>query len=278
MKSIYDKISFKISKQVTNAYSTSFSLGIYMLSKKIHDPIYGIYGFVRLADEIVDTFHDFNKKELLEEFRRDTYKAIDQKISLNPVLQAFQMAVNEFSIERELIDSFLHSMEMDLDQKEHDQASFEEYILGSAEVVGLMCLRVFCQKDEEQYQHLKPSAMKLGAAFQKINFLRDLKADFKEMGRSYFPGIDINTFTEESKKAIEADIDKDFKEAYIGIKQLPSNARFGVYTAYVYYYALFRKIQATPSSTILSERIRIPNNKKYQLLVGSYIKHSFNLL
>lgn len=278
MKSIYDKISFKISKQVTNAYSTSFSLGIYMLSKKIHDPIYGIYGFVRLADEIVDTFHDFNKKELLDEFRKDTYKAIEQKISLNPVLQAFQMAVNEFAIERELIDSFLYSMEMDLEQKEHDQESFEKYILGSAEVVGLMCLRVFCQGDEEQYQHLKPSAMKLGAAFQKINFLRDLKADFKEMGRSYFPGIDINTFTEESKKAIEADIDKDFKEAYIGIKQLPSNARFGVYTAYVYYYALFRKIQATPSSTILSERIRIPNNKKYQLLVGSYIKHSFNLL
>ncbi len=278
MKSIYDKISFKISKQVTNAYSTSFSLGIYMLSKKIHDPIYGIYGFVRLADEIVDTFHDFNKKELLDEFREDTYKAIEQKISLNPVLQAFQMAVNEFSIERELIDAFLYSMEMDLEQKEHDQESFEKYILGSAEVVGLMCLRVFCQGDEKQYQYLKPSAMKLGAAFQKINFLRDLKADFKEMGRSYFPGIDINTFTEESKRAIEADIDKDFKEAYIGIKQLPSNARFGVYTAYVYYYALFRKIQATPSSTILSERIRIPNNKKYQLLVGSYIKHSFNLL
>jgi phytoene/squalene synthetase len=278
MKTIYDKISFKISKQVTNAYSTSFSLGIYMLNKKIHDPIYGIYGFVRLADEIVDTFHDYNKKDLLEEFRKDTYKAIEQKISLNPVLQAFQMAVNEFSIERELIDAFLYSMEMDLDQKEHDQESFEKYILGSAEVVGLMCLRVFCQGDEEQYQSLKPSAMKLGAAFQKINFLRDLKADFKEMGRSYFPGIDINTFTEESKRAIEADIDKDFKEAYIGIKQLPSNARFGVYTAYVYYYALFRKIQATPSSTILSERIRIPNNKKYQLLVGSYIKHSFNLL
>lgn len=278
MKSIYDNISFKISKQVTNAYSTSFSLGIYMLNKKIHEPIYGIYGFVRLADEIVDTFHDFSKKELLDEFRADTYKAIEQKISLNPVLHAFQLAVNEFKIERDLIDSFLHSMEMDLDQKEHDQESFENYILGSAEVVGLMCLRVFCQGNDAEYQALKPSAMKLGAAFQKINFLRDLKADFKEMGRSYFPGIDVNTFTEESKKAIEADIDKDFKEAYIGIKKLPSNARFGVYTAYVYYYALFRKIQATPSTTILSERIRIPNNKKYQLLVSSYIKHSFNLL
>lgn len=278
MKSIYDNISFKISKQVTNAYSTSFSLGIYMLNKKIHEPIYGIYGFVRLADEIVDTFHDFSKKELLDEFRADTYKAIEQRISLNPVLHAFQLAVNEFSIERELIDSFLHSMEMDLEQKEHDQESFEKYIFGSAEVVGLMCLRVFCQGNDTEYQALKPSAMKLGAAFQKINFLRDLKADFKEMGRSYFPGIDVNTFTEESKKTIEEDIDKDFKEAYIGIKELPSNARFGVYTAYVYYYALFRKIQATPSSTILSERIRIPNNKKYLLLVSSYIKHSFNLL
>lgn len=278
MKSIYDNISYKISKQVTNAYSTSFSMGIHVLNKSIHEPIYGIYGFVRLADEIVDTFHEYDKKALLDEFRADTYKAIDRKISLNPVLQAFQMAVNEYRIERDLIDCFLYSMEMDLEQKEHDQQSFEKYILGSAEVVGLMCLRVFCQGNEEEYQTLRPSAMKLGAAFQKINFLRDLKADFKEMGRSYFPGIDINTFTEESKKAIEADIDKDFKEAYIGIKQLPSNARFGVYTAYVYYYALFRKIQSTPSTTILSERIRIPNNKKYQLLIGSYIKHSFNLL
>tara|TARA_R110002049_G_scaffold302804_2_gene496254 strand:- start:1875 stop:2711 length:837 start_codon:yes stop_codon:yes gene_type:complete len=278
MKSIYDNISYKISKQVTNAYSTSFSLGIHVLHKSIHDPIYGIYGFVRLADEIVDTFHEYDKKTLLDEFRADTYRAIERKISLNPVLQSFQMAVNKYNIERELIDSFLYSMEMDLEQKEHDQESFEKYILGSAEVVGLMCLRVFCQGNEEQYLHLKPSAMKLGAAFQKINFLRDLKADFKIMGRSYFPGIDINTFTEESKKTIEADIDKDFQEAYLGIKELPSNARFGVYTAYVYYYALFKKIQITPASTILSERIRIPNNKKYQLLIGSYIKHSFNLL
>lgn len=278
MKSIYDRVSFNISRQVTNAYSTSFSMGIHVLNKSIHEPIYGIYGFVRLADEIVDTFHEYDKRGLLDEFRADTYKAIERKISLNPVLQAFQMTVNEFKIERELIDSFLHSMEMDLEQKEHDQASFEKYILGSAEVVGLMCLRVFCQGNEEQYQQLKPAAMKLGSAFQKINFLRDLKADFKVMGRSYFPGIDVSTFTEESKRAIEADIDKDFKEAYIGIKELPSIARFGVYTAYVYYYALFKKIQSTPSSTILTERIRIPNNKKYQLLLGSYIKHSFNLI
>lgn len=278
MKEIYDRVSSKISKQITNAYSTSFSLGINMLDKKIHVPIYGIYGFVRLADEIVDSFHDYNKEELLKQFKLETYKAISEKISLNPVLHSFQLAVNEFNIEKELIDAFLYSMEMDLTQVESNQENFEKYILGSAEVVGLMCLRVFCEGNEEQYQALKPSAMKLGSAFQKINFLRDLKADFKEMGRSYFPNVNLESFTEACKKDIEKDIEIDFKQGYEGIKKLPKNAKFGVYTAYVYYFALFKKIQATSASTILNQRVRIPNRKKYRLLIGSYIKHSFKSL
>lgn len=278
MKALYDKTSNRISKLITNAYSTSFSIGIYVLDRKIHQPIYAIYGFVRLADEIVDSFHDFDKLKLLQEFKADTYQSIAEGISLNPVLNAFQATVNQYGIEKELIEAFLYSMEMDLSQKVFDQESFEKYILGSAEVVGLMCLRVFCQGNEEQYQLLKPSAMKLGAAFQKINFLRDLKQDFKDMGRSYFPNVDLASFSESCKKNIEADIEQDFKDAYIGIKQLPKNSRLGVYTAYVYYYALFKKIQSTAPSTILAKRIRIPNNKKYGLLLSSYIKHSFNIL
>ncbi len=278
MKALYDKTSSRISKLITNAYSTSFSIGIYVLDRKIHQPIYAIYGFVRLADEIVDSFHDFDKLKLLQEFKADTYQSIAEGISLNPVLNAFQATVNQYGIEKELIEAFLYSMEMDLSQKVFDQESFEKYILGSAEVVGLMCLRVFCQGNEEQYQRLKPSAMKLGAAFQKINFLRDLKQDFKDMGRSYFPNVDLASFSESCKKNIEADIEQDFKDAYIGIKQLPKNSRLGVYTAYVYYYALFKKIQSTAPSTILAKRIRIPNNKKYGLLLSSYIKHSFNIL
>ena len=278
MKALYDKTSNRISKLITNAYSTSFSIGIYVLDRKIHQPIYAIYGFVRLADEIVDSFHDFDKLNLLQEFKADTYQSIAEGISLNPVLNAFQATVNQYGIEKELIEAFLYSMEMDLSQKVFDQESFEKYILGSAEVVGLMCLRVFCQGNEEQYQHLKPSAMKVGAAFQKINFLRDLKQDFKDMGRSYFPNVDLGSFSESCKKNIEADIEQDFKDAYIGIKQLPKNSRLGVYTAYVYYYALFKKIQSTAPSTILAKRIRIPNNKKYGLLLSSYIKHSFNIL
>ena len=278
MKALYDKTSNRISKLITNAYSTSFSIGIYVLDRKIHQPIYAIYGFVRLADEIVDSFHDFDKLKLLQEFKADTYQSIAEGISLNPVLNAFQATVNQYGIEKELIEAFLYSMEMDLSQKVFDQESFEKYILGSAEVVGLMCLRVFCQGNEEQYQLLKPSAMKLGAAFQKINFLRDLKQDFKDMGRSYFPNVDLASFSESCKKNIEADIEQDFKDAYIGIKQLPKNSRLGEYTAYVYYYALFKKIQSTAPSTILAKRIRIPNNKKYGLLLSSYIKHSFNIL
>ncbi|MBV2247679.1 MAG: phytoene/squalene synthase family protein [Lentimicrobium sp.] len=278
MKDLFDMISRKSSKLATITYSTSFSLGIRFFSKKFHDPIYAIYGFVRFADEIVDSFHGFDKAKLLERFKTDTYLAIGEGISLNPILNNFQWAVNTYKIENELIERFLHSMEMDLQDIDYDQPAFEEYILGSAEVVGLMCLRVFCEGDEEKYRQLKPSAMRLGSAFQKINFLRDLKADYKDLGRSYFPGVDLKRFTEDTKKRIEDDIALDFASGLEGIRKLPKGARFGVYMAYVYFYKLFLKIKSTNSAQIMKERIRIPNSTKYKLLFTSYLKHQFNLL
>ena len=278
MKDLFDKVSLKSSKMVTNAYSTSFSLGIKFLSNRFHDPIYSVYGFVRFADEIVDSFHDFNKKELLADFRKQTYAAIEQKISLNPILNSFQNAVNQYKIPIELIDTFLDSMEMDLENIEYDRSAYEKYILGSAEVVGLMCLKVFLEGDEETYLKLKPEAMALGSAFQKINFLRDLNADYDKLGRTYFPGVDLKKFNDETKRQIEEEIEEDFYQGYLGIKKLPKSARFGVYVAYVYYYSLFSKIKSTPSSAILQQRIRIPNNQKFALLFKSYIKHSFNIL
>lgn len=278
MKDLFDMISRKSSKMATVTYSTSFSLGIRFFSKKFHDPIYAIYGFVRFADEIVDSFHGFDKAKLLERFKIDTYLAIEEGISLNPILNNFQWAVNTYKIEQELINKFLHSMEMDLQEIDYDQPAFEEYILGSAEVVGLMCLRVFCEGDQEKYLQLKPSAMRLGSAFQKINFLRDLKADYKDLGRTYFPGVDLNLFTEDTKKQIEDDIALDFADGLEGIRKLPKGARFGVYMAYVYFYQLFLKIKRTNSSKIMSERIRIPNRTKYKLLFTSYLRHQFNLL
>jgi phytoene synthase len=278
MKELFDKVSLKASKITTNYYSTSFSLGIKFFSRKIHDPIYAIYGFVRFADEIVDTFHEYDKQYLLEQFKSDTYEAIEKGISLNPILHSFQMVVNKYNIEKELIDTFLDSMEMDLDNQNYDQAGYEKYILGSAEVVGLMCLRVFVEGDEEQYQHLKYSAMRLGSAFQKINFLRDLKADYKDLGRTYFPGIEMSNFNEITKRMIEQDIEKDFKDGYTGIKDLPKSVRLGVYLAYVYFYNLFLKIKRTHSKTIMEKRIRITNRKKYELLVLSYLKNSLNML
>lgn len=278
MKDLFDMISRKSSKLATVTYSTSFSLGIRFFSKKFHDPIYAIYGFVRFADEIVDSFHGFDKAKLLARFKTDTYLAIEEGISLNPILNNFQWAVNTYKIEHELIDRFLHSMEMDLQEIDYDQPAFEEYILGSAEVVGLMCLRVFCEGDEEKYQQLKPSAMRLGSAFQKINFLRDLKADYKDLGRTYFPGVDLTRFTEDTKKKIEDDIALDFADGLEGIRQLPKGARFGVYMAYVYFYKLFIKIKRTNSAQIMIERIRIPNRTKYKLLFTSFLRHQFNLL
>lgn len=278
MKEIYDKISYDLSKLTTKRYSTSFSLGIRFLSKDLHKPIYNIYGFVRLADEIVDTFHEYDKKTLLDEFKKETHLAIQRGISLNPILNAFQQTVNEYKIPLEQIDTFLKSMSMDLDLSEYDQNKYEEYILGSAEVVGLMCLRVFVRGDEQQYQNLEFQAMKLGSAFQKINFLRDLKADFHSLGRTYFPGVEMSEFNDLVKNEIELDIEKDFKTGYDGIKKLPKNARFGVYMAYMYYYKLFRKIKETPASVVLNNRIRIPDNKKYRIFISSYLKHQLNLV
>lgn len=278
MKDLFDMISKKSSKLATVTYSTSFSLGIRFFSRKFHDPIYAIYGFVRFADEIVDSFHGFDKAKLLERFKNDTRLAIDEKISLNPILNNFQWAVNKYNIEWELIEKFLNSMEMDLKEIHYDQPAFEEYILGSAEVVGLMCLRVFCEGDDEKYQKLKGPAMRLGSAFQKINFLRDLKADYKDLGRSYFPGVDLSKFNEETKKKIEDDIAIDFADGLEGIRNLPKGARFGVYMAYVYFHKLFLKIRSTRSNQIMQERIRIPNRTKYKLLFTSYLRHQFNLL
>jgi 15-cis-phytoene synthase len=277
-KDLFDKVSLKCSKLTTRAYSTSFSLGIRCLNKELRGPIYAIYGFVRFADEIVDTLHDYDKNLLLKRFTEATHQAIDEKISLNPILNSFQKTVNEFKFERELTDQFLKSMEMDLALTSYDQKGIEEYILGSAEVVGLMCLRVFCKGDERMYQLLKPSAMKLGSAFQKINFLRDLNADFNGMGRSYFPGVNLTHFNETTKKEIEEDIAKDFHDGYEGIRQLPRSARFGVYVAYLYYMALFEKIKNTPSDVILTNRIRVRNRRKLTILAYSYVKHQLNLL
>ena len=248
---LYDRVCLKASRHTTRSYSTSFSLGIRSLHKRFHDSIYAIYGFVRFADEIVDTFHDHDKVDLMARFRADTYKAIADGISLNPILHSFQRVVNTYGIEEELYDTFLRSMEMDLTDHAHDRESYELYILGSAEVVGLMCLRVFCEGDDALYQRLKPSAMRLGAAFQKVNFLRDLKDDHVNLGRTYFPGVDVRNMSAEDKRRIEAEIDDDFRAALEGIRQLPQGARFGVYMAYIYYMNLFRKIQALPTERIL---------------------------
>ena len=278
MKQLFDEISVKSSKLVTKTYSTSFSLGIKFLDKSIRTPIYNIYGFVRFADEIVDSFQGFDKKYLLEKFRKDTIEAIEQKISLNPILNSFQETVSKYNIGWDLIETFLDSMAMDISQKGHDQESYEKYILGSAEVVGLMCLKVFVNGDNQKYESLKPSAMKLGAAFQKINFLRDLNADFNGLGRVYFPNINVNRFSEQTKDRIEKEIESDFHEGYMGIKQLPKSSRFGVYVAYVYYARLLKKIKKTPANCVLEKRIRIPNERKLVLFLGSYIKHCLNLI
>jgi len=278
MKQLFDQISITTSKIVTKTYSTSFSLGIGCLHKKFHDAIYSIYGFVRLADEIVDSFHAYDKKELLVEFKAATYKSIAQGISLNPILNSFQHVVNDFGIDRELIDCFLASMEMDLQETCHTSGTYDTYILGSAEVVGLMCLRVFTENDAAMYQELKPAAMKLGAAFQKVNFLRDMKNDYEVLGRTYFPAVDFTVFSEAEKKEIEYDIQQDFDAALKGIKALPRSSRFGVYVAYIYYKSLFNKIKSVSSSNILSQRIRIPNAQKIGLLAGSYVKHSFRMI
>ena len=274
----YDNVSKKCSAVTTRAYSTSFSLGIRFLNKRFHDHIYSIYGFVRFADEIVDTFHGFDKKDLLERFKKETYTAIAEKISLNPILHSFQKTVNAFEIPIELVETFLRSMEMDLNNTAYNKLDYEKYILGSAEVVGLMCLKVFTEKNVELYKSLEPYAMKLGSAFQKVNFLRDLRNDYHLLGRIYFPGIIMNEFNKEVKTNIEFDIEKDFELGFEGIKKLPKDARFGVYIAYVYYSRLFNKIKKLPPHTLLCKRVRIGDGKKYGLFLQSYFKHRLNLL
>lgn len=275
---LYTDVCYKCSRLVTKNYSTSFSLGVSLLHKDFVMPIHAIYGFVRFADEIVDTFHDHNKKELLERFIKETHDSIESGISLNPILHSFQHTVNKYKIDIQLIDTFLKSMEMDLDQTKYNKEGYDEYILGSAEVVGLMCLKIFVEGDEKRYMELKPDAMKLGSAFQKINFLRDLKADVHLLGRSYFPGFNADNFNPESKKAIENDIQNDFDAGLRGIKQLPKKARLGVYLAYIYYVSLFKKIQKTPPQKVLESRIRITDSKKYLLFLRSFIRHSFNMI
>ncbi len=278
MKALYDQVSTEIGKCITRRYSTSFSLGIYMLQKNMHAAIYSIYGFVRIADEIVDSFHGYQKEKLLIRFIDDTFDALESGISTNPVLHAFQLTVNKYQIDHELVKSFLQSMQMDLIMTDYNQKDFERYILGSAEVVGLMCLQIFVDGNKEQYEKLKPYAMKLGAAFQKVNFLRDLKADFAHLGRSYFPQVNLHQLSEKEKKQIEESIQADFVYALKGIKLLPGGARFGVYTAYVYYHQLFCKIKHTPPAKIMHTRIRISNPRKIFLLLKSYIQLNLGMI
>ena len=275
---LFDRTTFQCSKVVTQHYSTSFTLGIRTLHQRFHNSIYAIYGFVRFADEIVDTFYDHDQRNLLEDFKQDTYRAIAEGISLNPVLHAFQRTVRKYAIEPELIDAFLRSMEMDLDQQVYDALGYEDYIYGSAEVVGLMCLRVFCEGDDKLYQQLKAPARRLGSAFQKVNFLRDIKSDYQDRGRIYFPEVDFNHFNQSAKHRIELDIQDDFSAAYQGIIRLPPGARLGVYLAYVYYLRLFKKIKRCSAAEIANERIRIPDNQKLVLLLGTYFRNRFNYL
>ncbi|MBL6591329.1 MAG: phytoene/squalene synthase family protein [Flavobacteriaceae bacterium] len=279
MKSIFDKVSADCSKNVTNSYSTSFSLATKMLSKSIRQDIYNIYGFVRFADEIVDTFHDYNKKELLERFIDELNYSLRNKISSNPILNSFQNTVNKYNIDYELINSFLKSMKMDLKKmKYNSEKEYKEYIYGSADVVGLMCLKVFLDGNEKYYQKLKPNAMALGSAFQKVNFLRDLNEDFHELNRTYFPNLDFKNFNDDSKKLILNDIENDFRNALIGIQKLPNNSKFGVYAAYKYYKRLLNKLKKTSFIRIKNERIRVPNYQKVDVLARSYVRYRLNIL
>jgi len=279
MKALFDTVSFACSVKVTKAYSTSFSSAVKMLAPSIRQDIYNIYGFVRFADEIVDSFHDYNKELLFEKFEKELEDAIQDKISLNPILNSFQHTVNKYNISQDLIGAFMKSMKLDLVKQEYKTTEeYHEYIYGSADVVGLMCLMVFVNGDEKKYEELKESAMKLGSAFQKVNFLRDLKADFEGLNRTYFPNTDLNMLTETSKKEIIDDIEADFKMAYEGILRLPIEAKFGVYTAYRYYKRLLKRLKTTPSTEIKNTRIRVPDYEKAELLARCYVKYRLNLL
>lgn len=278
MMHLFHDVSQECSRTTTERYSTSFSSAIRLLNPELRQPIYNIYGFVRFADEIVDTFHGHNKQSLLANFKKETYDAISEKISLNPILHSFQLTVNQYSIDLQLVEAFFNSMEMDLDRKAYNRAGYEAYIYGSAEVVGLMCLYVFLNGNQQEYLRLKPYAQSLGAAFQKVNFLRDVKADYSQLDRTYFPGLDFSNFTEQQKREIENDIQKDFDHAYEGILLLPNNAKFGVYVAYKYYLSLFRKIKRMQPTRIMHERVRIPNFHKVMILLRAGVRNQLNIM
>lgn len=279
MKSIFDKVSKQCSKLVTTSYSTSFSMATKMLADSIRQDIYNIYGFVRFADEIVDTFHDYDKAVLFDKFSQDLEDALDMKISLNPILNAFQETYHKYNIEKHMVDAFMKSMKQDLHKQDYlTNEEYKDYIYGSADVVGLMCLKVFVKGDNEKYNELKDSAMSLGSAFQKVNFLRDLKADFEDLSRTYFPNTNLNKLDEGSKQRIIADIENDFSKGLVGIKKLPLEARFGVFMAYRYYTKLLDKLKKTPALDIKSTRIRVNDYKKIELLTRSYVKYQLNLI
>lgn len=279
MKKLFDTVSYNCSKIVTQSYSTSFSMATKMLSDSIRQDIYNIYGFVRFADEIVDTFHDYNKKELFEAFEKDLESALEDKISLNPILNSFQHTYHKYNIEKHMVVSFMKSMRLDLYKTNYlTETEYKDYIYGSADVVGLMCLKVFVKGDQTKFDNLKDSAMSLGSAFQKVNFLRDLKADFDDLERTYFPNTDLNNLDEKAKQLIIKDIEHDFSEGLKGIKLLPIEVKFGVFMAYRYYNQLLKKLKKTPALDIKSTRIRVPNYKKIELLTRSYVKYQLNLL
>lgn len=278
MKQLFDELSYSVSKITTKKYSTSFSLGILALKPSIRNAIYAIYGYVRLADEIVDSFHEYDKEKLLNRLKTETKNALEERISLNPILQSFQETVHKYEIDTVLIKQFLNSMEMDLQKIDYNSALYNEYIFGSAEVVGLICLQVFTEGNKEKFEELKPYAMKLGSAFQKINFLRDLKDDYQILGRTYFPNVDMAVFDNHIKCQIEKEIEEEFKEALIGIKKLPNSSMFGVYLAYKYYISLFKKIKSKTSSEILNNRIRVSNPQKIFVAFKSYVRYKIAFL
>jgi phytoene synthase len=275
---LFDETCFECSKLITTKYSTSFSMGINAFEKRFRYPVYAIYGFVRYADEIVDTFYEHDQRQLIDDFHDETFKAIDRGISTNPVLHSFQQVVNRYGIEKDLIDAFLNSMKMDLDKTAYDDNGYKVYIYGSAEVVGLMCLRIFCENNCTLYEQLMPKARSLGSAFQKINFLRDIKSDYEDRGRTYFPEVDFNNFTERDKNFIETDIKKDFDDALEGIKLLPRGSRLGVYVAYVYYLQLFKKIRRTTANTIMQKRIRVSDTHKISLYFKAMLHQKLNVI
>ena len=279
MTDLFNKISEKTSKITTSTYSTSFSFGISILANKFHQPIYNIYGFVRFADEIVDSLHEYNQSYLLQKFEKDCFDAIKQKVSLNPILNSFQKVVNNYNIDLNLIELFIHSMKMDLEKDQlYNEEKYKKYIIGSAEAVGLMCLYVFLEGNTKMYHELKPFAQKLGSAFQKVNFLRDIKNDYQDLNRTYFPNIDIKKFNDNDKEKIEQDIELDFEIAYKGIILLPKEARGGVYLSYIYYLTLLKKIKSIAAENLLQKRIRVPNYIKIILLIKALVKNKINLI